>query len=54
MIRCQRQPRAAQQACVLPFTDAPSRVGRATAPDFVLATRHAALGASRRPPAGSA
>ncbi len=45
--------RAARWSGRLLFVDAHSRINLAMAPDFVLATRLAALGARRRRPPGS-
>jgi hypothetical protein len=50
--RSHARAQAAHWACGLLFVDAPSRVDRTKAPDSVLAIRHAALGARRRPHAG--
>ena len=54
--RWQCRPQAALRqpswACGLLIADAPSRVDRTMAPDSVLAIRHAALSAPRRPHAG--
>jgi hypothetical protein len=47
--RLTREAQAARWACGLLFVDARSRIDRTMAPDFVLAIRHAALGAPRRP-----
>ncbi len=51
-LRSHAQARAALRTCGQLFADAPSRIDRTKAPDSVLAIRHAALSARRRPHVG--